>query len=112
MAAQANESLYLAAVTIGELQAGVEQLRKRDADRAAMLDGWIDDLVASHAVIPIDASIYRSWARLMVDRPESVYEDALIAATAKSRGFVVVTRNVRDFRTLGAKVLDPFALRR
>ncbi|MBM3546019.1 MAG: type II toxin-antitoxin system VapC family toxin [Alphaproteobacteria bacterium] len=109
VSAQANEDLHLASVTIGELQAGVERLRKRDAERAATLDIWIDDLVASHAVIPIDASIYRSWARLMVDRPESLCEDALIAATARARGFTVVTRSLRDFKSFEVKLLDPFA---
>jgi predicted nucleic acid-binding protein len=106
---QADGLLHLAAVTIGELQAGVERLRKRDADHAAALDAWIDDVLATYAVIPADGPIYRAWARLMGDRPESLYEDALIAATAAARGFTVVTRNLRDFKALDVPVVDPFA---
>jgi predicted nucleic acid-binding protein len=35
-------------------------------------------------------------------------KDSLIAATALVHGLTVVTRNTRDFRTAGVKVLDPF----
>lgn len=37
-------------------------------------------------------------------RTESMYRDALIAATAKERGEPVVTRNVRDFGRFGIDV--------
>lgn len=48
----------------------------------------------------------------MTVRPEEIADDALIAATAIARGFTVVTRNIRDFKTFGVTVLDPFAVRR
>ena len=35
-------------------------------------------------------------------------KDSLIAATALVHGFIVVTRNTRDFRKAGVKTLDPF----
>jgi len=35
--------------------------------------------------------------------------DSMIAATARSRGLTVVTRNVRDFEPAGVEVLNPFA---
>jgi toxin FitB len=39
---------------------------------------------------------------------DDLIEDALIAATALVHDFTVVTRNVRDFERLGARVFDPF----
>jgi predicted nucleic acid-binding protein len=35
-------------------------------------------------------------------------EDAMIAATAVVHGLTVVTRNLRDFKPLGVRTLDPF----
>jgi len=40
---------------------------------------------------------------------DTLYEDAMIAATAKHHEFTVVTRNVTDFKDFGVKVFNPFA---
>jgi predicted nucleic acid-binding protein len=39
---------------------------------------------------------------------DTLYEDAMIAATAQIHGLVVVTRNVNDFRPFGISLLNPF----
>ena len=49
------------------------------------------------------------WAKLMHRRSDTLYEDAMIAATAKVHGLTVATRNVADFQALGFEVLNPFA---
>lgn len=36
-------------------------------------------------------------------------KDSLIAATALTHGLTVATRNARDFKKAGVKVVDPFA---
>jgi hypothetical protein len=41
-------------------------------------------------------------------KPDTLSEDAMIAATALVRSLVVVTRNVRDFTAVGVRTLDPF----
>jgi predicted nucleic acid-binding protein len=51
-------------------------------------------------------------ARLMHRRSDTLYEDAMIAATARVHRLAVVTRNVADFKALGVPVFDPFAARR
>jgi hypothetical protein len=48
------------------------------------------------------------WAQLMHGRPDELIEDAIIAATAELHGYIIVTRNVRDFEILGAKTFNPF----
>lgn len=101
----------LSAITIGELQAGAERTRRQDSDKARAIDRWIDLIIATTKVIPADAAIYREWARLMAGKSDDLFEDAMIAATAKVRGLTVVTRKVRDFRPFPVQVLNPFLFR-
>jgi hypothetical protein len=59
-------------------------------------------------VIPIDGDTIREWVRLMVGKSPNLSEDLMIAATARLRRDIVVTRNVKDFDSLGVEVFDPF----
>lgn len=108
----ADEDLFISAVTLGELQAGVEIARERDPEKAAALDAWVDRVEQSYNVLPMDGRAFRVWARLLHRRSDDLIEDALIAATAIVHRLTVVTRNVRDFAQLGVKTLDPFAAKR
>jgi len=103
-----EESLYTSAVTVGEIQAGIEITREQDRAKAAEIENWLNLLVQTQNVIDISASIFRRWAQLMHRRADHHLEDALIAATALTCDLVVVTRNVRDFKPFGVSVLNPF----
>jgi predicted nucleic acid-binding protein len=104
----ADEDLHLSAVTLGELQAGVEMAREQDPDKAAEIEAWIDEVAQTWNVLPLDGPSCRTWAKLMHRRPDELLADALIAATARVHHLTVVTRNVRDFAALGVETLDPF----
>jgi predicted nucleic acid-binding protein len=104
-----NRDLFLSAVTVGELQAGVELTRHQDKTKAEEIEAWIGKVAATWNVISMDAKAFRYWARLMQGRSDDLIEDAMIAATAHVHRLTVVTRNVRDFVPLGAPTLDPFA---
>jgi predicted nucleic acid-binding protein len=106
-----DEHLHGSAVTLGELQAGVEITRDRDPDNAAEIEAWIGRIAGLYNVPPLDGSCFRVWARLMHGRPDDLIMDALIAATASVHNLMVVTRNVRDFRRLGSPTLNPWSLR-
>ncbi|HZF08831.1 MAG TPA: type II toxin-antitoxin system VapC family toxin [Thermoanaerobaculia bacterium] len=106
--ATADEDLHLSAVTLGELQAGVEITREQAPEKAAEIESWIDQVGQTWNVLPVDGRIFRTWAKLMHRRPDHLLADALIAATARVHHLVVVTRNVRDFAIFEVGTLDPF----
>jgi toxin FitB len=108
--AQQSAALYVSAMTIGELQQGIELTRAQDAPRAELLEHWlVYELLPNAQVLATDANVARTWAKLMHKRSNTLFEDALIAATAIAHDLIVVTRNVRGFKSLGVECLDPFA---
>ena len=104
----ADADLHVSAVTIGELQAGVEVTREQDSAKAAEIEGWLDQVAATYNVLPMDAQTFRRWARLLHRKPDKLLEDAMIAATAEIHNLTVATRNVRDFAALGVRTFNPF----
>lgn len=104
----ADSELYLSAVTVGEIQSGIELTREQDPVKAIEIERWLELLAASYNVLPMDAATFREWGRLTHRQSDTLLEDAMIAATARQHGLTVVTRNVADFRGFGVAVLDPF----
>ena len=105
---QQEQQLFVSAVTLGELQSGIERLRQRDADKANEIEIWLDQLEDSYQVLPMDGRCFREWARLMHEKPDQLLEDGLIAATARIHGLIVATRNERDFREFDVRIINPF----
>lgn len=103
-----DADLYLSAVTLGEIQAGIQMTREQDALKAAEIEAWADQVAAAYNVLPMDATTFRVWARLMHRQSDTVYEDAMIAATAIVHKLTVVTRNVRDFERFNVPLYNPF----
>ena len=104
-----DAELHLSAVAIGEIQAGIEVTRDQDKAKADELTAWLDQVAGAYNVLPMDGAIFREWARLMHRKSETLYEDAMIAATARVHGLTVVTRNVADFKSFKVPLLNPFA---
>lgn len=99
---------YISVITLMELELGILRLERRDPDQGAMLRTWMLSHVLpefSERTLPIDAAVALRCAKLHVPDPRSE-RDAYIAATALVHGMTVVTRNVADFESTGARLLN------
>ena len=104
-----DADLRISVMTFFEKRRGWERRRRSDPDRAAKGLAALDALEATFRdrIVPIDASIMAEWARLLGAKDKN-QRDMALAATARVRGFVLVTRNIEDFRGRGVTVLNPF----
>ncbi len=105
---QEDERLFLSAVTLGELQAGIERTRHQDPAKAKEIESWVDQLAASYQILPMDTPCFREWGRIMDRKADELMEDAMIAATARVHRLIVATRNERDFKQLDVQTFNPF----
>ena len=108
VARQDDEQLFLSAVTLGELQIGIERTRRQDPAKAREIEAWADRLAASYQILAMDTMCFREWGRIMDRKPNQLLEDAMIAATARVHHLIVATRNEADFRQLDVRIVNPF----
>lgn len=103
--------LYISVVTLHELEHGVLLAERSDPASGVILRRWLDDSVArafDRRILSVDQAVARVAAAFQVPDP-APFRDALIGATAKVHGLVMVTRNERDYQRLaGIRVLNPW----
>ncbi len=103
-----DDQVFLSAVTMGELQAGIELTRRQNPEKATEIERWVDQLEASYQILPMDTVSFREWGRLVHGKSDHLIEDGMIAATARIHGLIVATRNEDDFKQLNVPVFNPF----
>ena len=103
-----DKELFLSAVTLAEIQAGIELTRDQNPQRASELEGWLDLVTDTYNILPMDGAIFRLWAIFMHKHSNTLYEDAMIAATARANNLTVVTRNINDFKYFDVEIFNPF----
>lgn len=103
-----EEQVFISAVTLGELQAGVEITRRQNAEKALEIERWVDRIANTLNVLAMDTLCFREWGRLMLGKSDDLAEDAMLAATARVHSLVVATRNEADFRVFDVPQINPF----
>jgi toxin FitB len=108
-AALAPDEIFVSVLTLGEIRKGVENVRRRDRSAARALERWLNRLVREHAdrILPIDRAVADEWGRLNAPNPLPVI-DSLLAATAIVNDLTLATRNVKDVKTTGVRLVNPF----
>jgi predicted nucleic acid-binding protein len=102
-------SFFLSAITILELEKGVQALEHKQPPQGQALRRWLDGVTDAFdgRTIPFSASMAKRCAALHF--PHALSErDAMIAATAMEHRFTVVTRNLKDFQSTGVQLLNPW----
>lgn len=126
LAGLAADDIALASFTITEIEYGIAMLPARDAGFASRLKTWLEMILATHRVLPLDAGAASVLGRmyaipalrsLAVTHPRAARPkfggDLAIAATAISHGAAVASRNHRDFALIAQHFpklagIDPF----
>jgi predicted nucleic acid-binding protein len=108
-----EEKLFLIAITIGEIQRGVEKLP--ESQRKTELLGWINNNLTTRflgRILPLDAQTMLLWGSLSAQMEKTGHPmplmDSLIAAIALQNNLLIVTRNTTDFLPCGAQVVNPW----
>ena len=110
-----GERVYLSAVTLMELEAGILKLRRDPAKaaRAAEYEVLRRSIEGdfSHRILSFDVAVALATARLADAIRPAVIElkDLIVAATARTHGLTVLTRNLRHFTPTGVRAIDPLA---
>ena len=102
--------LHLSVLVVGEMRSGIERLARHDKEQAARHEKWLVDLLDlfEDRIVPVSIEVAEVWGRLSVPDPVPAI-DGLLAATALVHDWTLVTRNVRDVRRTGVRLLNPFA---
>jgi predicted nucleic acid-binding protein len=104
-----DAALRVSVMTLLEMRRGWEAKKQHDPAHAA--EGlerlFAFETAFKDRIIPIDARIAAEWARL-IGQKDKHRDDMALAATARVRRLVLVTRNLADFRGRGVRVVDPF----
>jgi predicted nucleic acid-binding protein len=109
LASVSPDELFISAISIGEIERGIERQRSVDPAFAAALTEWLEVVLRNYdeRILPLGVDIARRWGRLSAQIGNNGINLA-IAATALEHGLAIATRNVSDFAATGAALLDPF----
>lgn len=108
-----EDRLYLSVISLAEIRRGIASMdpgRRRD-----QLEAWFQTELPQrfeHRLIPVDREIAERWGDMIAAcRRRGIglsAMDGFLAATARAHDLTLVTRNLRDFGSLGLDLLSPW----
>lgn len=111
---QPLETLYLSAMTVAEIRAGVALMP--EGKRKKLLGSRIEERLLplfAGRVLSFDMACTRAYAVVLATAKKSgsgmAAAAAVIAATAYEGGFIVATRDTSPFEAVGLKVINPWS---
>jgi tRNA(fMet)-specific endonuclease VapC len=111
-----ENDIYLSVITIGEIRFGIEKLdQKHQSKKIEMLSSWLEnDLMQrfEERIVDIDKETMVQWGKIngqlqKMGRPMPII-DSLIASSCLAKGFVLITRNTKDFYSFEMEMVNPF----
>lgn len=106
----AATAMFVSVISLHELEHGVLRLERRDSVQGRILREWLEGSVVpafDGRFLEVTTDIARLAASYHVPDP-APFRDALIAATAATHGFSVVTRDAADFERFGVDLINPW----
>ena len=111
--AQALETLYLSAITVAELRAGIALMpagKRRDGLHENLEKRLLP--MFANRVLSFDMACTKAYAELLAKSRDAGLAvetaDAFIAAVALANGFAVATRDTTPFEAAGLNVINPW----
>lgn len=111
--AQDSMAIYLTTISIAEIAFGLRIMPKDQ--RQQLLENRFEQFVATafeSRILSFDEAAARLYGEIKGYRKEIGYPlsdfDGQIAAIARVKGFAVATRNIKDFKECGVKLINPF----
>lgn len=110
---QEPQTLYLTTINVAELLAGIETMPagRRRTQLSHALASRIMPLFEGRVLV-FDRQATEVLARINASAQAAgnpiSFADCAIAAIAAAHGFMVATRNVRDFKGTGVEILNPW----
>ena len=104
-----EDDAYLSVLVVGEIERGIERIRKRDPKSATRLRRWLSNLSTQFEsrILPVTLPIARTWGKMGTPNPIPTI-DGLLAATARTHGLIFATRNVHHIESLDIEWVNPF----
>lgn len=108
-----DDDLYLSVLSISEILRGITRLP--ESKRRTSIEQWLEMTLRpwfAGRILPVSLPIAERLGRLAgerdkLGRPPAI-ADGLIAATALEHDLTLVTRNVKDFVSLGVTIFNPW----
>jgi len=103
IAAQAGESLFISAITIGELRRGALLLPVGKKRRALLR--WLETGIKADfagRILPVDTAVMERWAQLQATSERAGRRLPLMDS-------LLATRNTADFKAADVPLFDPWA---